>query len=690
MNNRVWSRRLVFGITVVTTFFSALSGWAAPRPNIVFILTDDLGYGDLGVLYQNSRAAAGNRSRPWFATPNLDTFAKEGVQMRRHYCPAPVCAPSRASLLGGVHQGHSGVRDNQFDYPLENNHTLASVLRQAGYATIAIGKYGLDGNATGARVAGPLARGFDEFFGYLDHLDGHYHYPKENGRALYDGTNNISSQLDKCYTTDLWTARAKRWVIDHQATNAPQPFFIYLAYDTPHARLQAPTQPYPTGRGTNGGVRWMGTPGAMINTATGTVDSWIHPDYAEATWADDANPATPEVPWPAFAKRHATIIRRLDDAVADLIQTLKDLGCDNNTLIVFTSDNGPHNEAGTRGTFTQDPRFFGSFAFMDGIKRDCWEAGIRMATLVRWPGGIAPGQTNFTVSAFWDWMPTFAALAGVPAPARTDGVSLVPTLTGTGRQAPSTVYLEYKVPGATPKYAEFEPSHRGRLRNQMQVIAQGDYLGVRYDITGPADDFEIYDVANDPKETTNLAANGGLAPVQQQMKDRVLRLRRPLASAARPYDTALMPPVEAKISPGLNWQVFRGTFPWVPHFAGMTALAKGHCQGLDSQVLARKDEAAVLYTGYLKVPTDGTYTLYLATEGRAFLRLHEASVIDADFGYPGGAERSASVNLRAGCHPLRLAYLSGREVTPSIRLQWSSASISREPVPLTALVREDR
>ena len=254
---------------------ATLPGAAAPRPNILFILTDDLGYGDLGVFYQNRRAAAADRHQPWFATPNLDTLAKEGLRMSQHYCPAPVCAPSRASLLCGVHQGHSGVRDNQFDYPLEDNHTLASVLRQAGYATVAIGKYGLDGRATGARVAGPLARGFDYFFGYLDHVDGHYHYPKEAGRALYDGTNDISSRLDKCYTTDLWTARAKRWITDHQATNAPQPFFIYLAYDTPHARLQVPTEAYPPGRGTNGGVLWTGTPGAMINTASGTVDSWI-------------------------------------------------------------------------------------------------------------------------------------------------------------------------------------------------------------------------------------------------------------------------------------------------------------------------------------------------------------------------------------------------------------------------------
>lgn len=680
------SCRQAVGLGVLACLLALLPAAAAPRPNILFILTDDLGYGDVGVLYQNSRAAAGNRNQPWFATPNLDTLAKEGLQMRRHYCPAPVCAPSRSSLLCGVHQGHSGVRDNQFDYPLEDNHTLATVLHEAGYATAAIGKYGLDGIATGARVAGPLARGFDFFFGYLDHLDGHYHYPKENGRPLYDGTNEVSGQLDKCYTTDLWTARAKRWIADHHATNAAQPFFLYLAYDTPHARLQVPTQAYPPGRGTNGGVLWTGTPGAIINTAAGTVDSWIHPDYAEATWDDDANPATPEVAWPAFAKRHATMIRRLDDAVADLIGTLKDLGCDTNTLIVFTSDNGPHNEAGTHGAFTQDPRFFGSFAFMDGIKRDCWEAGIRMATLVRWPGGIKPGGTNFTVSAFWDWMPTFAELAGVPPPARTDGVSLVPALTGIGQQRPSTVYLEYKFAGSTPKYAEFEPSHRGRLRNQMQVIYDGGLMGLRYNIARPSDDFEIYDVATDPKETTNLAGNPAFASHQQQMKDRVLRLRRPLNGAPRPYDSALVPPFEVKTAPGLEWRAFEGSFPWVPEFSALSPSAAGHCDGIDLSVLDRRESLGLLYTGYLKVPADGTYTLYLVTDGRAFLRVHEASVIDADFGYPRGAERAASINLQAGCHPIRLACLPGSR--RSLTLEWSSATLPREPVPLTALVRD--
>ena len=203
---------------------------AASKPNIIFILTDDMGWGDLGIFYQNGRDFAVNRNQPAFATPNLDTLARQGVQLRRHYTAAPVCAPARSSLLCGVTQGHSGVRDNQFDWPLENNHTLATVLKQAGYATAIIGKYGLDGNALGARSAGPLLRGFDYFFGYLDHMAGHYHYPKEDNEhgskkkfGLYDGTNDIIEQLDKCYTADLWTARAKKYIVDQRAANPATP-----------------------------------------------------------------------------------------------------------------------------------------------------------------------------------------------------------------------------------------------------------------------------------------------------------------------------------------------------------------------------------------------------------------------------------------------------------------------------------
>lgn len=515
---------------------SSLSRANATPPNILFILADDMGWGDLGVFYQNSRGFVTNRAAPAFLTPHLDTLAAEGMQLRRHYSSAPVCAPARASLLLGVHQGHANVRDNQFDKALENNHTLATVLRRAGYRTAMIGKYGLDGGSSGVPgPAHPQNRGFDYFFGYLEHLDTHYHYPKEFSQNLFDGFTEVTSALDKCYSTDLWTARAKRWITDHAATNAPPPFFLLLAYTAPHARLEVPTMAYPPGGGLHGGVQWLGIPGAMMNTASNTVDSWIHPDYANATYNDDNNPTTPEVAWPNYAKRHATMMRRLDDGVADVLQTLKDQNLDTNTLLIFTSDNGPHNEAGAGGSFTYNPTFFDAFGPMDGIKRDTWEAGIRVPTLARWPGVIPAGSVNFTASQFHDWMPTFAALAGVPSPARSDGVSLVPTLTGVGTQRPGLVYVEYYSNGSTPNYTEFEPAHRNATRNQQQVIYLDGYKGIRYNVTANTTPFRIHDTLADAKETTDLAGTSSLfTSLQQRMKDRVLQVRRPGGGVTRP------------------------------------------------------------------------------------------------------------------------------------------------------------
>jgi arylsulfatase A-like enzyme len=662
------------------------SAVAARHPNIVFILVDDMGWGDLGVFFQNGRNFAVNRNKPAFVTPNLDRVAAEGLQLRRHYCPAPVCAPSRASLLLGVHQGHANVRDNQFDKALENNHTLASVLKQAGYATAAFGKWGLQGDGA-IPVAHPQYLGFDYFFGYMTHTNGHYHYPKEDGQIVWDGFNtDIVSQLDNCYTADLWTARAKKWIVDQKTANPAQPFFIYLAYDTPHAELEVPPSAYPAGGGLEGGVQWTGTAGAMLNTASGITNSFIHPDYLDATWDDDNNPATAEVAWPDAERRHATMIRRLDDAVADLVQLMKDLEVDDDTLIVFSSDNGPHNEGATYGT--QDPTFFESFGPMDGIKRDTWEGGMREPTLVRWPGHIPAGTISLTASQFHDWLPTFLELAGLPAPARTDGVSLVPTLTGVGTQRPSTIYVEYNFGGTTPDYAEFEPSRRGATRNQEQVTYLDGYKGIRYNIVSNSDDFEIYDSLNDAKETTNLAGTSStFTTLQQRMKDHVLQMRRPLADAPRPYDDDLIPPdATSNLVTGLDYGAFEGSFPWVPDFISLTAVTQGSCSGLDLTVRTRDDNIGLLYTGYLDVPADGTYTFYLTADSRAFLRIHDASLLDADFGYVAGTEVSASINLAAGRHAIRLSYARGTGGTPALSLQWSSASITKQAIPTTALL----
>ncbi|MFW5761534.1 MAG: sulfatase-like hydrolase/transferase, partial [Cyclobacteriaceae bacterium] len=389
-------------------------------PNIIFILTDDLGYGDLGILYQNQRARENKFAHK---TPNLDKLAGEGTLLTRHYVPAPVCAPSRASLLLGVHQGHANVRNNQFDKALEDNYTIASVLKEAGYTTGIVGKYGLqgkEGNSPETWPAYPTKRGFDFFFGYVRHVDGHNHYPahealKRPPMELYYGDREISSQLKGVYTTDLFTAAAKKWITDVNKADPERPFFLYLAYNTPHAGLQVAPVPYPEGGGLNGGVQWIGEEGNFINAIGDTIDNYIHPDY-------DNND------WPEVQKRFSSMVRRIDNAVADVEQLLYDLNIAENTLIVFSSDNGPHHESYGYGDY--QPTFFDSFGEMDGVKRDTWEGGIRVPTFVWWPGKITPGKLNDIPSQFHDWLPTFAEAAGIMPPARTDGVSLLPQLFG--------------------------------------------------------------------------------------------------------------------------------------------------------------------------------------------------------------------------------------------------------------------
>jgi arylsulfatase A-like enzyme len=665
------------------------------RPNIIFILCDDLGYGDLGVLYQNSRVAG----QPREATPNLDSLAASGLQLRQHYCPAPVCAPSRASLLLGVHQGHANVRNQQWDKALADNHTLATVLQKAGYATAAIGKWGLGGDDVGGTtpaewVAYPTKRGFDYFLGYERHADGHDHYPKEaiyssKSKECYDGTNNITPGLDKCYTTDLFTARAKKWIEDQRAARPGQPFFLYLAYDTPHAVYELPTQAYPAGGGTNGGLQWLGTPGHMINTASGTIDSFVHPDYAGATYDDDNNPLTPEVPWPEAFKRYATSVRRIDEAIGDLRKLLQDLGIATNTLVVFTSDNGPTTEDYLSLTPRYQANFFDTFGPFDGVKRDTWEGGIRVPTFVYWPGTAAAGGVSHAPSEFQDWLPTFTELAGLPPPARSDGVSLVPMVTGSGTQPPSTIYVEYSDPNPMPTYPEFEPARRGRARNEMQVIRLNGFQGVRYDMVSHADDFEIYDVANDPKQTNNLALDPAFASLQQQMKDRVLQLRRPDASAPRPYDNEPLPAVSpAPLTYGVEWRAYTQAFPWVPELTALTSTSSGTTNAPTLAVRPRDNDIGLLFRGYVLAPADGDYTVYLSADTGALLRLHDAIVIDADFGYAGGSETSSTIRLKAGLHPFRLYYARRNAGAPALTLSWSGPGIPKQPIPTSAFRRD--
>ena len=653
-------------------FFST-GAFAQTKPNIIFILVDDMGWGDLGVFWQKQRMRNNNRSEPWQFTPSLDKMAANGAMLTHHYCAAPVCAPSRASIMLGVSQGHANVRNNQFDKALQNTYTIGNVLQQAGYATSLIGKWGLQG-LTPDWPAHPLNRGFDYCYAYMRHVDGHEHYPKEQvyinraKKEVWENRTNVIDGLDKCFTTDLWTAKAKQYIID-KAGRKDAPFFMYLAYDVPHAVLELPTQAYPKGGGLTGGLQWLGKPHQMINTASGTPDSYVHPDYAKATYDHDRNPSTAEMPWPDVYKRYATLCRRIDDGIGDILQTLKDLKIDDNTMVVFTSDNGPSIESYLPENY--EPTFFNSFGPFDGIKRDVWEGGVRMPTIVQWSGKVPAKKVIEQPSISYDWLPTFAAAAGISVPARVDGTSLLPQLTGKGIQPPSLIYIEYENNTKSPGFDEFLPAHRGRTRNQMQKVRVGEYVGVRYNIQSSSDDFEIYNVVSDPQEGNDLAGREAYTNMQLQMKAMTLQSRMPDTSAARPYDNALVPSIARVVAtPGIVWKRYDGNYPWVSRVDGLKETAKGIAASIGAKAI--NATAGILYQeGYLKVPADGTYTFVAKGDDGFVLRIHNALVVDGSYHSQTGLEASGSIRLQAGYHPFKLYYRQPLAGKPTISLAWA-------------------
>jgi len=672
-------------------------GASGSRPNLIFILVDDLGWGDLGCFFQNKSDHVRTHQ-----TPNLDQMAAEGLQMRTHYCPAPVCAPSRGSLLTGTHQGHCSIRDNQFDKALPEVPTLGSVLQQAGYRTTLVGKYGLQGKRGSdaeSWPAYPTKRGFDEYFGYVRHVDGHLHYPAHhwpigNGpvhrspKEVWHNDEEISDQLDLCYTTDLFTAKAKQTIVDHVSDRPEQPFFVMLTYDTPHAALQVPTVKYPEGSGVNGGLQWIGEPGRMINTAEGEIDSYRHEDYVGRGWSD-------------VEERFATMVRRIDNCIGDLLQTLRDLDVADNTVVIFSSDNGPHRESYLQNA-EYAPTSFQSYGPWDGIKRDCFEGGIRMPTLAWGPGYIPGGRIDENPSQFHDWLTTFADFAGVAPPARADGVSLRPVLSGQGEPENGTIYIEYFNNRSTPAYEDFLSSRRGQRRGQMQVVHVDGYKGVRTNVRAADDPFAIYDLQNDLGETQNLAGtNDEFRALQERMQRRVTRLRRVNSEAGRPYDEL---PIASLDESEIEQQVGQSHLrleqiepssaaaktnylpdgPW--QAAPLKDSAKGSVVSDDKsgehkdKRLAEKHvlsalgdtEGILRLRGVIEVPETGFYRLAVHADGPALLRLHQAAVIDTTGGV---TDSQVAVKLEAGLHPFIL--IADTQQSPTERL-WTIAAPNGE------------
>lgn len=396
------------------------------KPNIVFILADDLGYGDLGCYGQKQ-----------IQTPNLDRLASEGVRFTQAYAGSTVCAPSRCALMTGLHSGHGFIRGNaRVDLP-DGTVTVPRLLREQGYRTSLIGKWGL-GNIGGSGT--PDKQGFDEWFGYLDQVHAHTYYPTElwdNGREFFLPGNFGPGRTD--YSHDLFTQRALQF-LNRQSGSSP--FFLYLAYTIPHANNERGSQ---TGNG-------MDVP--------------------------DDRPYS-DRDWPQTEKNFAAMVTRLDRDVGRLMARLRARGLDRDTLVVFTSDNGPHREGG------HDPEFFHSSGPLRGIKRDLYEGGIRVPSIAWWPGSVAGGRVSDEPWAFWDFLPTAAELSGAPAP-KSDGRSIAPLLRSERMATRECFYWEF---------------HEGGF---FQAVRFGNWKAVRKGRRAAA--VELYDLAADPGETKDVAA----------------------------------------------------------------------------------------------------------------------------------------------------------------------------------------
>lgn len=646
------------------------------RPNIIYILADDLGPGDIGCFWQNQRTGTKK-----FITPGLDAMAAEGAKLTHHYVGAPICASSRSSLLQGRHQGHSDIRDSQFDYPLPRNHTLAGVLKTAGYYTVHIGKAGLVGNANNGYTqipdAHPLVRGFDRFFGYLGHTAAHEHYPRngttEKQAFIYDDWKKIDSAYVDLYTSDAWTGFAKKTIIEETQNHPNRPFFIYLAYDTPHFISQfAPTANYPTGFGSSGGIQWTGAP-SYVNTAIN--------DPSRIDSSANQHPSV-DPTWPIINRRYASMIRRMDDSVSDILQTLRDQGVANNTLVVFTSDNGAE-------SLEIDPQFFQSYGGFEGLKRDIWEGGIRTPTIAWWPSKlVGTNQLNnireiTRPCANYDWMATFAELAKAPIPAFTDGTSMVPTLTGQGIQSDKGyLYFEFNYGTAastvTNAYSDF-PNHGNNPVGQEQAIRVGNYMGVRTGIASANDPFRIYNVVTDVKQAVDLAPF--LPDLQQRMKYLGLGAHRKLPTVIRPYDTGLIPAIApTPIRNGLKWKSYEGYWPWLPDFRSLTPVSSGENPTLTPTLSSRANNFGLSFETYLSVPTSGAYVFQTSSDANVDLWVDEGHLIDNDFTF-ATTKTSSSIFLSAGLHPIRLYYRHQTTGTASLTLSYSGPGITMQPIP---------
>ena len=420
----------------------ALVAQTSRKPNIIWFMADDLGWGDVGCYGQK-----------WIHTPNIDRLAAEGMRFTDGYAGCTVCAPSRSVLMTGLHGGHTPIRSNPGGVALlPEEQTVADVLRAAGYRTGLFGKWGLgDINTTGV----PWKHGFDEFFGTLHQAHAHFQYP----RFLYSNEKEYplpgnDSPGRQTYANDVINEKSLDFIRRHRG----QPFFLYCSPTMPHYEPHVPEDSIAEYRG-------------KIPNGEAYVEK-----NGRLKRQDELGPA------------YAGMVTRVDRYLGNVLRVLRELNLDNDTIVFFTSDNG-----GMMQHFNHD--FFRNTGSLRGQKGDFYEGGVRVPLIARWPGRIRPGQVSSFAWGFQDFLPTAAAIAGVPSPSGIDGISVLPTLLG--RSQPPHQYLYWEL----PRYIAASGGFREEL--PLQAMRRGDWKAVRPKPGGP---LEIYNLKDDPGESKDLAA----------------------------------------------------------------------------------------------------------------------------------------------------------------------------------------
>ena len=449
--------RLVAGAACILTvllIFPMFSSGQNLKPNIIYIMADDAGYGDFGFNGQTK-----------IKTPNIDQLAREGMIFTHHYSGTSVCGPSRAALLTGVNTAHAHIRElsawtasgKSIDL-LSEEVTVAEELKRADYATAIIGKWGMDESGT---TGNALDQGFDYFYGYKTHMEAHHYYPEyiwKNRDKIMLPNNNPAEHKGE-YSNDAFTREALNYI---KATSKSKPFFLYLPYTVPHNEITVPEDskaPYEN-------LGWPKKP--MIPA------HYYHDPEGNTTYAG--------------------MIARLDRYVGEIMSTLKAQGIDKNTLVIFTSDNGP----------TFNNQFFNSNGPFKGRKLTLYEAGVRAPFAARWPAKIAAGTTTSQASAFWDFLPTVCEIAGIKPTKQIDGISYLPTLLGKPKEQKQHDYFYFEI---------------NETQGPIQAIVMGKWKGIlTYEKP-----FELYDLEKDLGETTNLAEK--FPEMVKRIKDTMLSTR---------------------------------------------------------------------------------------------------------------------------------------------------------------------